>query len=273
MNSGIDLLECVAAATTIGNNVIIAKNRDRAYKPEIEIVRRLVDDVEVALFHDTTTGWVEGINEFGIGLVNTALMVGHDEQEKKLVSKTGKKSEDGPRVTAALGKHSLRDAIKTAASFTGGIKGHTIVANPKAGAVIENTSMHPVSIKPLHMEEVTVRTNHGHLYTDAGYTEGIKYLSSKIRKISAEKELQDVHDYHQVARAMRERFYPQHSMLNTARDTEQMFTSSQLVLNLNSLEMMVYLFKSKIEKFHGLRNELPQDYQPKIKIRAFWVNR
>lgn len=265
--------ECIAAASTIGDNVILAKNRDRPYKPEIEIVRRLVDNVEVALFHDVTTGWVEGINEYGIGLINTALLVGHDEKEKQLVQKSGKKSTDGPRVTAALGQSSLKDAVKIAATFDGGVKGHTFVVNPRQGFVIENTSKHQFNIEPLDMEQVTVRTNHGHLYTDAGYTEGIKYLSSKIRKISAEKELQDLEDYHSMARAMREPLYPKHSMLNMARDTEQMFTSSQIVLNLNSLEMMIYLFRTKVEKFHGIKNELPPDYQPKIKIRAFWVNR
>jgi len=72
---------------------------------------------------------------------------------------------------------------------------------------------------------------------------------------------------------MRTPFYEENSMLNMARDTEEMFTSSQIVLNLNSLEMTVYLFKSKIEKFHGLKNELPEGYTPKIKIKAFYINR
>lgn len=265
--------ECIAAASTIGNNVILAKNRDRPYKPEIEIIRRMVNGVEVALFHDTTTGWVEGINEFGIGLINTALMVGHDEKEKQIVSKSGKKSNDGPRVSMALGQKNLKDTVKSAVTYEGGIKGHTFIANKKAGFVIENTSKHKYDIKDMNMEDVTVRTNHGHTYPDAGYTEGIKYLSSKIRKISAEKQLSSIDDYHHIARAMRTPFYQQNSMLNMARDTEEMFTSSQIVLNLNSLEMTVYLFKSKIEKFHGLKNELPEGYTPKIKIKAFYINR
>jgi hypothetical protein len=265
--------ECIAAASTIGNNVILAKNRDRPYKPEIQVIRKMVDGVEVALFHDVTTGWVEGINEFGIGLINTALMVGHDEKEKQLVQKSGKKSNDGPRVTATLGQKTLKDAVKMAVTFDGGIKGHTFIANRKAGFVIENTSKHKYDIKDMDMENVTVRTNHGHTYPDAGYTEGIKYLSSKIRKISAEKEISQVNHYHDIARAMREPLYQQNSMLNMARDTEEMFTSSQIVLNLNTLEMMVYLFESKIEKFHGLKSELPEGYTPKIKIKAFLVNR
>jgi hypothetical protein len=272
MNTPSHLGECIVAASTIGSNVIIAKNRDRSYNPQVEIVRRLVDNTEVCLFHDMTTGWVEGMNEHGIGILNTALMVGFDEKEKQLVKKSGQKSQDAPRVMAALGHKDLKGAIKSAAGFDGGIKGHTIVANARQGAVIENTSRHAVSIKPLNMEDITVRTNHGHLYTDAGYTEGIKYLSSKIRKISAEKQLSAVNDYHDIARALRQPFYPKNSMLNMARDTAEMSTTSQIVLNLNTNEMLVYLFRSKIEEFHGLNNQLPEGRQSKIKVRVFWIN-
>jgi hypothetical protein len=267
------LNECIATASTIGNNVILAKNRDRPYKPEVQLVRKLVNGIEVVLFHDVITGWVEGINEFGIGLVNTALMVGHDEKEKQLVQKSGKRSNDGARITAALGQKTLKDAVKTAVKFNGGVKGHTFIANKTAGFVIEHTSKHKYNIQELNMEAVTVRTNHGHVYPDAGYTDGIKYLSSQIRKISAEKQLSSIDDYHHIARTMRKRFYQESSMLNMARDTEEMFTSSQIVLNLNTLEMIVYLFESKIEKFHGVKNELPAGYTPKIAIKAFNVNR
>jgi hypothetical protein len=267
------ITECIAASSTIGNNVILAKNRDRPYKPEIQIVRKLVNGVEVALFHDMTTGWAEGINEFGIGLINTALLVGQDEKEKQIVQKSGKKSADGPRITTALGHKTLKEVVKVAVTMNGGVKGHTFIANKKAGFIIEATSKHKYDIKDLNMEAVTVRTNHGHIYPNAGYTEGIKYLSSRIRKITAEKQLSDVEDYHIIARTMRQPFYQENSMLNMARDTEEMFTSSQIVLNLNSLEMMVYLFKNKIEKFHGVKNELPEGYTPKIKIKAFMVNR
>lgn len=268
----LNINECIVAASTIGSNVIIAKNRDRPYKPEIQIVRQLVNNTEVCVFRDMTTGWIEGMNEHGIGLLNTALMVGHDEKEKQIVQKSGKKSKDAPRVLAALGHTKLIDAIRDAATFDGGIKGHTMVANARAGAIIENTSKHEMHIKRLNMENITVRTNHGHVYPDAGYTEGIKYLSSKMRKITAEKQMSTVQDYHHIARVLRKPFYDKHSMLNMARDTEDMSTSSQIVLNLHTNEMLVYLFRSKVEKFYGLNNQLPEGREPRIKVRAFWIN-
>lgn len=264
------LNECIIVASTIGDNVILAKNRDRPYKPELEIIRRVVNGVELAVLHDKTTGWVEGINAHGIGLVNSTLMVGHDEKEKKLVSVTGKKSADAPRVLHALSHNSLKSTIISAVKYDGGIKGHTIIANATDGVVIEQTSNHNASIQSLDMDGVTVRTNHGHIHTDAGYTEGIKYLSSRIRKYSAEHQIDTVAEYHDVARALREPRY-NNSMLNMVRDTNGMSTSSQLVLNLSTLEMMVYLFPSKIESFSGINNQLPTGYLPKIKIKVFTV--
>lgn len=264
------ITECIVAASTIGDNVILAKNRDRPYKPELEIIRRLINGTEVALLHDRTTGWVEGLNEYGIGLINSALLVGHDEKEKQLVQKSGKKSQDARRVLKALSYDTVADVVRSAVDYDGGIKGHTIIANVKSGVVIEQTSKHQASVKKLNMEDVTVRTNHGYIYPDVGYTEGIKYLSSKIRKISAEKQLSQLGDYHQIARAMREPFYKD-PMLNMARDTSEMSTTSQMVINLSTLELLVYIFPSKVEKFEGINNQLPAGYVPKIKVHAFMV--
>lgn len=63
----------------------------------------------------------EGINEFGIGILNTALMVGFDEIEKKIVKKAGKPSKDGARIRRALTSRTLKQAVESAA--LGGVKG------------------------------------------------------------------------------------------------------------------------------------------------------
>lgn len=262
---------CIIAAGTFGRDVVLAKNRDRGYKPSLEIIRRMINNEEVCLLHDRTTGWVEGMNGNGIGVVNAALAVGYDEEEKKFIQKTGQKSKDAKRVLHTLGQHSLVDAVRTAGSFDGGIKGFSLLASPTGGVVIENTSKHEADFKMLNLQELTVRTNHGYFHPDAGYTHGIKYLSSKIRKLSAEDTLENVDDYHDIARAMREQKYPEHSMLNMARDTKEMNTTSQLILNLTRNEMMVYLFPSKIQDFKGVNNMLPDNYNPSIKLRVFEV--
>ena len=38
--------ECIIVAKKVGDAVIMAKNRDRAYKPQLEIVHEIVDGVE-----------------------------------------------------------------------------------------------------------------------------------------------------------------------------------------------------------------------------------
>jgi hypothetical protein len=45
------------------------------------VVHTIIYGVEVAYLHDMITDWSEGMNEHGIGVVNSALLVGHDEAE------------------------------------------------------------------------------------------------------------------------------------------------------------------------------------------------
>lgn len=258
--------ECIIVSKEVGDKFILAKNRDRAYKPKLEIVHELIDGVEVAYIHDITTDWSEGLNEFGIGLVNSALMVGHDELEKKLIQKTGKPSKDGKKIRFTLSQKTLKEAIKAALKTDGGINGHTFISSPKHMVSIEKTSKHKADVNLINKESPTVRTNHGHTFTDVGYTNGKKYLSSKIRKISAEKSIEKVDDWTQISKAMRKEFFPKESQLNMRRQAKDMFTSSQTVLNLTDRILEVEYFEDKVESFEGINNKLPKDYQPKIKI-------
>jgi hypothetical protein len=181
------LNECIIVSKEVKDKFILAKNRDRAYKPKLEIVHTIMDGVEVAYLHDMITDWSEGMNEYGIGVVNAALLVGADEAEKKLVKKVGKPGPDGEKMRNIIKQKTLVDALKSALTFKGkstlSLKGHTFISSPKHMISVEATSKHKPDIKLHNVEDLTVRTNHGHTFTDAGYTSGIKYLSSKIREI------------------------------------------------------------------------------------------
>jgi hypothetical protein len=257
--------ECIIVAKKVGDAVIMAKNRDRAYKPQLEIVHEIVDGVEIAYLRDMVTDWSEGINEYGIGVLNTALMVGYDENEKKIVKKGGKPSKDGARIRQALTSKTLREAVETVAKM--GVKGHTFVSDPQKMVSMEMTSKHnpKLDIRDLSSDNF-VRTNHGYHYYDAGYTKGDDYLSSKIRKISAEKVLGAAEEAMDILDGLKKQFYASDSHLNMRRDTEKMSTSSQLMLNLTDREMTLHYFKSKVEKFNGIVNRLPEGHTPKIKI-------
>jgi hypothetical protein len=133
---------------------------------------------------------------------------------------------------------------------------------------IETTSKHKPDVKLQNSESPVVRTNHGHMFTDAGYTHGEKYLSSQLRKISAEKSVDKVNDWTTIAQAMRKEYFPKKPMLNMKRDTKEMSTSSQTVMNLTDRILQITYFKDKVKEFKGINNQLPKDYQPKIKIQV-----
>ena len=264
------LNECIIVSTEMDDKFILAKNRDRAYRPTLEVVHELIDGVEVVYLHDTITDWSEGMNEFGIGAVNAALAVGHDEAEKKLVKKKGKPGKDGVKMRAIISQKNIKDAVAKCLTYKGvgnlSLKGHTFISNSKKLVSVETTSEHKPLIKVQNMEEPHVRTNHGHTYHNAGYTSGLKYKSSVIRKISAEKQLKKVDTWYGIPKSMRTDFYKKHSHLDMARDTKEMSTSSQMLLNLTDKVFMLVYFKSKVEEFKGIINKLPKDYKPKIKI-------
>jgi hypothetical protein len=265
------ITECIIVSKEVDNKFILAKNRDRAYNPKIEIVHTIIDGVEVAYLHDITTDWSEGMNEFGIGLVNSALMVGHDEAEHKIVKKGGRPSKDGARIRKVLTQKTLKDALKVVLGKNGtndGIKGHTFISTPKYMVSVEQTSQHSPKVKLQNVENPIVRTNHGHVFTDAGYTHGYKYLSSKMRKVSAEKQVNKVKDWEEIASAMRKEFFGKDSHLNMKRDTKEMWTSSQTVLNLTDRIFQLTYFKDKVEEFRGVNAKFPNGYTPKIKIEV-----
>ena len=65
---------------------------------------------------------------------------------------------------------------------------------------------------------------------------------------------------------MRKQFYNADSQLNMRRDTNKMFTSSQTIMNLTDKIFSLQYLKDKVEKFEGIKQDLPNGYEPKIKI-------
>jgi hypothetical protein len=257
---------CIIISKSINGSKILAKNRDRAYKPSLEIIHTMVNGVEIAYLRDTITDWSEGLNEYGIGLVNTALMVGYDENEKKIVKKGGKPSKDGNKIRRALSRKTIKDTVNTAISYAGGIKGHTFISTPTKMISIETTSKHHPDFK-LHTPEMdVVRTNHGHHHYSAGYTKGPDYLSSKIRKTTAEKLIKTAKSVDDILPILRKKMYKHDSNLNMLRDTDKMFTSSQLLLDLTNKVLKLTYREDNVEEFVGVKKQLPEGYTPKIRI-------
>jgi hypothetical protein len=55
------------------------------------------------------------------------------------------------------------------------------------------------------------------------------------------------------------------------RDTKDMSTSSQTVMNLTDKVLQITYFKNKVNEFKGITRKLPEGYQPKITIEVIAV--
>jgi len=272
------LKECCVAKLTVDGKTILAKNRDRGYKAKIKLIHEMIGGTEVVYLHDELTDWSEGMNEFGIGVVNASLSVDFDEKEGDLAKqnldkgKAPKVSHDGLKIRTALSKKKLSEAIHSIAYFTGkdekdvGIKGQTIVANTKHTFVIEMTSQHLPVIEQIDPGATVVRTNHGIEYPDTGYTSGGKRKSSLSRMAIAQKELDQVKSPDEVLNALSKQ-YTKDNFLNPYRRENEynMETTSQIMYNLDDLELHLR-WDIDFSEFDGYDNRLPKGYKPKIKV-------
>jgi len=280
--------ECTIAAVRLKDGVVLAKNRDRGYKARVEIIHEIVNDVEMVYWRDVDTDWSEGMNEFGIGIVNSSLLVVQDEKEGKGVEKERKSdgkdkdkpakkrfAADGGKIRKALTYKTLPKVIKSIISFRGedkkdvGLKGETIVSNNENVYVVEMTAKHSPVIKKLKKEsKLVVRTNHGIYQKSAGYTSGKKRKSSVSRMKLAQDHLKDVKNDMDVIDAMKKK-YKKDPFLNPYR-TKNMYhmqTTGQIMMNLDK-KLVVVRMDNEMGEFVGIENKLPKDYEPKIKIKV-----
>jgi len=261
---------CIIAAGVWGDSRCLLKNRDRNYEPRIKAYHEIREGVEVLYVKDEGTGWVEGLNEFGIGVVNSALQVARDEAEKRLVKNEGKKSKDSARILKALEQDNLDDAVETACTFKGGIKGHTFISTAEKTFSIEQTRKHECVVKAVRGDVTHVRTNHGFYYDDAGYTEDSDdYLSSVSRRDQAKKVLRQVDGPKGIGPALYgKRKKKLDDPNNLVRDTDNMRTTSQLVLDLTQKKALLYLIPGKV-KYEGMVKDLPKGYEPKLRLEVY----
>ena len=261
--------ECITVAKLFGDDMVLAKNRDRNYKPRLKIVRdRTSYGIETLCVIDVDTDWTEGINSLGIGIVNTALFVKRDEKDYSKKKKTKAPSKDGVRVREALGKGTFQECVRSLAIYHGGIKGHTFVGNGKKFVTIENTSRTKpvVKVKDLTQEPI-VRTNHGIEHTEAGYQAGNDKLSSELRMINALNVTHQCMNW----KYLLPKFFHHHQdkgpKYDLVRSQNKLWTSSQLAMNLNQKEMILYLIPGQV-KFVGVENHLPKGYKSQLDFKV-----
>jgi hypothetical protein len=269
--------ECVIAKFEVGGSDILVKNRDRAYVAPIEVVHELIDGVEVAYLHDKITDWSEGINEFGIGVVNSALKVKEDEKQgsapkKKKKEYTPQPAQDGIKIREALTKKTLEEARDSILNYVGkdpkdvGVTGETLISDGTNTYLIEMTSKTDPSVSKIPLDKFVVRTNHGIENPDLGYTKGKKRESSISRKEVASKEISKAKSVEDAMNRLAQH-NTKDNFLNPYRDSPhaKMHTTAQLGYDLKN-RILYVRYDEKFGKFEGIRTDLPMGHVPKIQL-------
>lgn len=259
---------CIIAGTRIDGRPILFKNRDRAYDANLRAYHLELRGVEMAFVRDLDSNYLEGLNEHGVGIVNTALMVQADEQEGKGAkgkSKGPMKSKDGPKIFRALMQSSIDEALRELLRNEP-IKGHTFICQGDKLYCIEASRTHEPKVHRLDLSRVNTRTNHGVAYPDAGYTKGEDYVSSIVRRWETQKRFQELSKPEEMALSLRRPIHDKDSPFNPMRDTEKMRTTNQVMFDLENKILHLYLMPGH-STFHGVKNFMTRD--PKIKLKVW----
>jgi len=156
-------------------------------------------------------------------------------------------------------------------------EGHTIVFCSDKILHIENNASNDIKIEDI--DGTTVFTNHG-VITNEGYVNGIKGLSSFLRRKIVETELANnkpktidelVNLMNRNYTNVDPRFHPYRDkrlsakMVNGLEKKPTICTTSQIVLNMTDKELIYYKDLPNSQNVCYVNN-LPKDYIPKLKI-------
>ena len=253
--------ECTAGIAQIGDRRLIVKNRDKSYKPELEIHRELTDDgVELLYYADERSRHAEGMNSKGLAMIYTTTQYDPDflsygSNNQKIIKK-------------ALKSKTTADAIKLLASYDeGGVIGITLLSSPEGIFKVENRGAdHPAKIQRLTKDKWHVVSNHNTML-DGGLTpeHGEDYISSIVRRAQGEAALYGVEDLTDALTALRYQYFAPHSHMNMRRDADWEITNCQIGMDCDNLEFHILPYQNKVENLK-LFNDLPEDYEPKINL-------
>lgn len=202
-------LMCIVIAKKFpGVGWLGAKNRDRNYIPLIRIVQSNRRGIQRLYIDDSLSRYTEGINEFGLCIINAALSVKSDEKEleksapanNKKYQKAGYMSTDGKRIRTALYEKTPEAAMKYLIKEE--LLGSTLIFNKdkcfllEAGKIIDEETEEPGDYvyKTEEIKEYIVRTNHGILIPELGYSSTSQDPEVKKSRASSERRYKIVEE-------------------------------------------------------------------------------
>lgn len=227
---------------------VIAKNRDRNYKPDISIKQRNNDGIQRLYMHDDKTRYTEGVNEYGVAILSASVMVKKDEKEGAASDDQSSRqfySPDGIRIRTALKKRSAKTALQELIRLQ--IPGNTLVADDKECYILEgafkdynnpNKREYKHQFKKLRDSDMIVRTNHGVFLPWSGYQNDgnkkeadsrkssetrFKHVEKKLESIKTPEDMMQVLSYHGESD-------PQMNPLRLDETRKAMRTTGQLMI-------------------------------------------
>lgn len=208
--------EPLSNADDTGTGWVGMKNRDRNYKPVISIVQSNSKGVEKTCILDSVTKYMEGINEYGVCILNAALQVSDDESAAAMArahareedKKSGDyKDPDGIKIKRALNCKTPKAAAESLIDDR--MFGHTLIFNKDVCYILEggrskedfefnsaiseripehewNAPEYYHTLKEVSKDDYIVRTNHGHFLPWSGYQKDSSDVKEMLSRKSSE---------------------------------------------------------------------------------------
>lgn len=251
---------CIILYTKIKDKFVLVKNRDKQYKPSIQIIHTLINGIEVAYLHDKYSTWIEGMNEYGTAITNATLHV-HDDKHTYMKHRHLKKS----RIFDALGEKNTQMILHTLThkndkAYT--LEGHTLAYINGSCYHIKNNLADEYRVTKAKLNDVY--TNHG---GNDGFTDGDDGLSSYLRQQIVKKEMHLFNSYDDVAYTMNKNYINLDPRFHTYRNggKNKYSTTGQLIMNVSDKELIYYSDKRNSHSVSYI-NALPKNYNPRIRV-------
>jgi hypothetical protein len=243
------------------------KNRDRNYIPEISFKFSKASNIDRLLFIDDMTGYMEGMNSKGIGILGTSLMTQDDELEYSTHNETGKN--DGMRIKNALAEKTVEKVAQ--ALIDEELTGATIVFDSEKLFLIEaymNDGKYIYDMEEIKQNKTVARTNHGIWLKGAGYQLGID-SSQDLSRQSSESRLKQAQEILKTAKTPQDiidgmcmqpdKKNTQMNILRTTTDRKKMRTTAQEMIIPIESTFFLRPIQSKLEFDFWKLNQLEPD--------------
>lgn len=283
---------CIIAVYKFPTQTVIAKNRETPTEVNFEIVHTQLNGIEILYFHDLDSGWVEGINDKGIGITAAELVrfirKPPEERARSCALNTISGFNNiGVKILHALQSHTIKEAKQLVSSLKLfsidiGLNGNTIVSTKEEAFHVENfTGVSPV-VTPINLENGVIFTNYPTINSDKellgeSYDEQYsqdnlsrqRYLQKNQNNINCFEDLFRlllVSDINQRYERQVYKPFVSEEYHNNHEDTD--VTSSQLFWDLTNLHL-TFIMDVRFCTYHGYRNMLGKLSTPKLSYSIF----